>query len=148
MAGPESQSSSAGATIKVFNRVEEAVSFLAGSCSYRGCRVSFSCLSFSSWDETARLICVGAIPHNKKNIGRLLSLVLGIRRWLYRHRPELGRSLKHAMIGSRLGTRTQQRRNTEPGLWCGSFWRLFPNNYWCSPTSCKCCSWPRSLLWS
>ena len=25
--------------------------FLAGSCSYRGCRGSFSCLSFSSWDE-------------------------------------------------------------------------------------------------
>ena len=39
--------------------------FLAGSCSYRGCRGSFSCLSFSSWDETARLICGGAIPHNK-----------------------------------------------------------------------------------
>ena len=34
--------------------------FLAGSCSYRGCRGSFSCLSFSSWDETARLICGGA----------------------------------------------------------------------------------------
>ena len=27
--------------------------FLAGSCSYSGCRRSFSCLSFSSWDETA-----------------------------------------------------------------------------------------------
>ena len=27
--------------------------FLAGSCSYRGCRGSFSCLSLSSWDETA-----------------------------------------------------------------------------------------------
>ena len=39
--------------------------FLAGSCSYRGCRWSFSCLSFSSWDETARLICGGAILHNK-----------------------------------------------------------------------------------
>ena len=31
--------------------------FLAGSCSYSGCRGSFSCVSFSSWDETARLIC-------------------------------------------------------------------------------------------
>ena len=30
--------------------------FLAGSCSYRRCRGSFSCLSFSSWDETASLI--------------------------------------------------------------------------------------------
>ena len=38
--------------------------FLAGSCSYRGCRGSFSCLSFSSWDETARLICGGAIYDN------------------------------------------------------------------------------------
>ena len=33
--------------------------FLAGSCSYRGCRGSFTCLTFSSWDETARLICGG-----------------------------------------------------------------------------------------
>ena len=53
------------------------------------------------------------------SIASLLSLVLGIRRWLYRHRSGLGRSLKHAMICSRLGTNSQQRRNTEPGLWCG-----------------------------
>ena len=33
--------------------------FLAGSCSYRGCRGSFSCLCFSGCDETARLICGG-----------------------------------------------------------------------------------------
>ena len=84
--------------------------FLAGSCSYRGCSGSFSYLSFSSWDETARLICGGAIP---------LSLVLGIRRLLYRQRSELDRYLKHAMICSRLETRTQHRRNTEPELWCG-----------------------------
>ena len=25
----------------------------------RGCRGSFPCLCFSSWDETTRLICVG-----------------------------------------------------------------------------------------
>ena len=50
------------------------------------------------------------------SIASLLSLVLGIRRWLYRHRSGLGRSLKHAMICSRLGTHSQQRRNTEPGL--------------------------------
>ena len=30
--------------------------FLAGSCSYSGCRGSFSSFSFSNWDETARLI--------------------------------------------------------------------------------------------
>ena len=41
--------------------------FLAGSCSYRGCRGSFSCLSFSSWDETARLICGGAITHKYRS---------------------------------------------------------------------------------
>ena len=58
MTGPEIQSSSAGAAIKGFDRVEEA-----GSCSYRGCRGSFSCLSFSNWDETARLICSGAIRY-------------------------------------------------------------------------------------
>ena len=48
--------------------------FLAGSCSYRGCRGSFSCLSFSSWDETARLICGGAIPHNKYRSSTLVGL--------------------------------------------------------------------------
>ena len=48
--------------------------FLAGSCSYRGCRWSFSCLSFSSWDETARLICGGAIPHNKYRSSTLVGL--------------------------------------------------------------------------
>ena len=48
--------------------------FLAGSCSYRGCRGSFSCLSFSSGDETARLICGGAIPHNKHRSSTLVGL--------------------------------------------------------------------------
>ena len=48
--------------------------FLAGSCSYRGCRGSFSCLSFSSWDETARMICGGAIPHNKYRSSTLVGL--------------------------------------------------------------------------
>ena len=43
------------------------------------------------------------------SIGHLLSLVIGIRRWLYRQRSELGRSLKHAMICSRLGTHAQQK---------------------------------------
>ena len=46
------------------------------------------------------------------SIGHLLSLVLGIRRWLYRQRSGLGISLKHAMIYSILGMHTQQRRNT------------------------------------
>ena len=49
--------------------------FLTGSCSYRGCRGSFSCLSFSSWDETARLICGGAIPHNKYRSSTLVGLM-------------------------------------------------------------------------
>ena len=67
MAGPKSQSSSAGAATKGFNRVKEAVLILASfwlDLAHRGCRVrgSFSYLSFSSWDETARLICGGAIP--------------------------------------------------------------------------------------
>ena len=48
--------------------------FLAGSCSYRGCRGSLSCLSFSSWDETARLICGGAIPHKYRS-----STLVGLR---------------------------------------------------------------------
>ena len=48
--------------------------FLAGSCSYRGCGGSFSCLCFSSWDETARLICGGAIPHNKYRSSTLVGL--------------------------------------------------------------------------
>ena len=48
--------------------------FLAGSCSYRGCRGSFSCLSLSSWDETARLICGGAIPHTKYRSSTLVGL--------------------------------------------------------------------------
>ena len=39
-----------------------------------GCRGSFSCLSFSSWDETARLICGGAIPHNKYRSSTLVGL--------------------------------------------------------------------------
>ena len=63
MAGPEGQSSSAGAAIKGFNRVEEALSRF--ECLYgwillieRMQRVVFL-LCFSSLDETARLICVG-----------------------------------------------------------------------------------------
>ena len=48
--------------------------YLAGSCSYTGCRGSFSCLSFSSWDETVRLICGGAIPHNKYRSSTLVGL--------------------------------------------------------------------------
>ena len=48
--------------IKRFNIVEEAVSLLERRGMYRG---SFPCLCFSSWGETARLICGGAIPHNK-----------------------------------------------------------------------------------
>ena len=69
MTGPEIQSSSAGAAIKGFDRVEEAVSRfepLSGwilLINYRGCRGSFSCLSFSNWEETARLICSGAIRY-------------------------------------------------------------------------------------
>ena len=74
----------------------------------------FSCLCFSSWDETARLICGGGGRGQFRTtcIGHLLSLVLGILRWLYRQRSGLGRSLKHSMICSRLGTHTQQRRTT------------------------------------
>ena len=50
--------------------------FLAGSCSYRGCRGSFSCLCFSSWDETVRLIWGrgGAIPRNKYRSSTLVGL--------------------------------------------------------------------------
>ena len=48
--------------------------FLAVHCSYRGWRGSFSCLSFSSWDKTARLICGGAIPHNKYRSPTLVGL--------------------------------------------------------------------------
>ena len=40
-------------------------SFWLDLAHYRGCRGSFSCVSFSSWDDTARLICGGTIPHNK-----------------------------------------------------------------------------------
>ena len=63
MAGPESQSSSAGAAIKGLYRVEAAVSwfeYLSGWILLieRMQRIVF-CLHFSSWDETARLICVG-----------------------------------------------------------------------------------------
>ena len=61
----------------------------------------------------------GVAEFRTTSIGHLLSLVLGIRRWLYRQRSGLSRSLKNAMICSRLGTHTQQRRNTETGLWCG-----------------------------
>ena len=48
---------------------------MAGSCSYTGgYRWSFSCLSFTSWDGTARLICGGAIPHKYRS-----SIIVGIR---------------------------------------------------------------------
>ena len=62
--------------------------------------VVFSCLCFSSWDETARLMCVCVCVcvcvsawlcarvcvrvlrgEFRTSIGNLLSLVLGIRRW-------------------------------------------------------------------
>ena len=37
--------------------------------------MSFSCLCFSSWDESARLICGGgAIPHNKYSSSTLVGL--------------------------------------------------------------------------
>ena len=32
------------------------------------------CLSYSSWDETARLICGGAIPYNKYRASTLIGL--------------------------------------------------------------------------
>ena len=78
MAGPESQSSSAGAAIKGFNTPMLAPEkgavwsmnyeekwmklyidlslLLSGSCSYRGCRALFTCLCFLSWDDTYYLI--------------------------------------------------------------------------------------------
>ena len=34
----------------------------------------FSCLCFSSWDETSRLICGEAIPHNKYRSSTLVGL--------------------------------------------------------------------------
>ena len=49
-------------------------SFWLDLARFRGCRGSFSCLSFSSWDETARLICGGAIPHNKYRSSTLVGL--------------------------------------------------------------------------
>ena len=56
------------------NLCREFSLFLAGPCSYRKCRGSFSCLSCSSWDETARLICGGAIPHKYRS-----STLVGLR---------------------------------------------------------------------
>ena len=49
-------------------------SFWLDLARYTGCRGSFSCLCFSSWDETARLICGGAIPHNKYRSSTLVGL--------------------------------------------------------------------------
>ena len=57
---------------------------------------------FSSWDETARLICRGQF--HTSCIGHLLSLVT----WIYMQRSRLGRSLTHAMVCSRLGTRIRR----------------------------------------
>ena len=80
--------------------------FLAGSCSYRGCRGSFSCLSFSSWDENAHLICGGTkkersrrgpcqvyhlrilLPHYTTTINRTLDI--GDNRLLYYPRSRRG----------------------------------------------------------
>ena len=77
MAGPGSQSSIVGASRGSTEWRKLCLDFslfLAGSCSYRGCRGSFSSLSFSTWDETARLICGGAIPHNKYRSSTLVGL--------------------------------------------------------------------------
>ena len=74
MAGPESQSSSAGAAIKGFNRVDEAVPWFESLSGWiLLIERMFSC--FSSWDETARLICGGG-QFRTTTIGHLLSLVL------------------------------------------------------------------------
>ena len=78
MVGPESQSSSAGAAIKgptEWRKLCLDLSLsLAGSCSQRGCRGSFSCLCFSRWDETARVICMGGgqFPQQVQAIVRIV----------------------------------------------------------------------------
>ena len=64
--------------------------------------------------------CITICTINLKNACYLLHY----RRWLYGQRSELGRSLKHAMICSRLGTRTHVRQLLEnavpgPGLCLG-----------------------------
>ena len=49
------------------------------------------------------------------SIGRLLSLVLGIRRLLYRQRSELDRSLKHTLQGRAMSVVTYPEGRTLQG---------------------------------
>ena len=49
-------------------------SFWLGLAHIEDAEGRFLVLSFSSWDETARLICGGAIPHNKYRSSTLVGL--------------------------------------------------------------------------
>ena len=59
---------------RVSNQIQVSINIVGIRYRTSTSRGSFSCLSFSTWDETARLICGGAISHKYRS-----STLVGVR---------------------------------------------------------------------